>query len=191
VLNVESSAESSAEVREKGDKEKQEATGHEEMLASRRGSAATIESGLSTTPLGGQQQPLSPPPSLKEGLADVACLPTLMLAATYASTFGSSLAINSIIVPWLMTSQGFDQTTAGHHAATLGLLNLISRPFGGILADIIARRVGPERNLAAKKQWMAALTLVQGCFGVLLGLLNPPSLSVLMGLIVAYGASCH
>lgn len=158
------------------------------MLASRRGSAATVESGLSTSPLARQQQPPSPPP-LKEGLKDVACLPTLMLAATYAVTFGSSLAINSIIVPWLMTSQGFDQTTAGHYAATLGLLNLISRPFGGILADIIARRVGTDRNLVAKKYWMASLTVVQGGFGVLLGLLNPPSLPTLMGLIVAYGVS--
>ncbi|ORY90120.1 major facilitator superfamily domain-containing protein [Leucosporidium creatinivorum] len=177
----------SAEDREKGEKEKQEMIAHEEMVASRRGSAATVESGLSTAPLGGQQQPLSPPPTLKAGLKDVACLPTLMLAATYAATFGSSLAINSIIVPWIMSSQGFDQTTAGHHAATLGLLNLISRPFGGIMADIIARRVGAERNLNAKKYWMAALTVIQGCFGVLLGLLNPPSLPTLMGLIVAYG----
>lgn len=188
VLNVtDPSAEGkfNAEEREK----KQETIAYEEMLASRRGSAATVESGLSASPLNRPQQPPSPPSSLKEGLKDVACLPTLMLAATYAATFGSSLAINSIIVPWLMSSQGFDQTTAGHHAATLGLLNLISRPFGGILADIIARCVGADRNLVAKKYWMASLTIVQGGFGLLLGLLNPPSLPTLMGLIVAYGVS--
>ena len=85
---------------------------HEEMVSSRRGSATTIDSEVSM-----QEDRPAPPSSLRAGLADVACLPTLMLASAYAAAFGSSLAINSILVPMYMETFGWSQSRAGYFAA--------------------------------------------------------------------------
>lgn len=140
----------SEDVETSSKKDKEGAVAHEEMVASRRDSAATMESGVSAQSEQANSPPSSPP-SLKAGLADLVCWPTLMLAAAYAAAFGASLAINSILVPMYMDKFSWSESRAGYFSALVGCLNVVSRPSGGLLSDVVARRAGPGRVLQAKK----------------------------------------
>lgn len=84
-------------------------------------------------------------------LRDLCCIQTLMLAAAYASTFGTALVGNSILVSWYMSKFGWQQGEAGKWAALFGLLNVVARPFGGLMADVWYRTLGEQRGLHAKK----------------------------------------
>lgn len=75
-----------------------------------------MESGTSEQSREGNSAP-PPPATLKEGLKDVGCAQTFMLASAYAAAFGSSLAINSILVPMYMEKFNWTQSRAGYFAA--------------------------------------------------------------------------
>ncbi|CDR35887.1 RHTO0S01e09428g1_1 [Rhodotorula toruloides] len=113
-------------------------------------------------------------------LRDLCCIQTLMLAAAYASTFGTALVGNSILVSWYMSKFGWQQGEAGKWAALFGLLNVVARPFGGLMADVWYRTLGEQRGLHAKKFWMSALCVLGGAFALLVGLLNPNSPAILI-----------
>jgi NNP family nitrate/nitrite transporter-like MFS transporter len=81
-----------------------------------------------------------------------------------------------------------------------GLLNIFSRPLGGVIADILYRRFGQAegRGLVAKKYWMAALAVVGGVLGLLVGLISPNTPTGLVALVSIFaifieagnGATC-
>lgn len=152
---------------------------------SRRGSAATTDSRISSL------SPSTPPPSAftRQGLISILCPSTLMLAAVYATTFGSALAVNSIIVPYYMASAPqWDEMKAGHYAAGFGLLNLVSRPTGGIVADLLYRKLSKTsqaRAIHGKKYWMLGLCVVQGGIAMALGLSRPRSIGAILGCMFA------
>lgn len=81
-----SAVNSSAHVNEKAKKTSSEVIVREASLWTRRGSADTVESGVSESPSCAP----APPPSAftRQGLMDVLCPATLLLACTYATTFG-------------------------------------------------------------------------------------------------------
>ncbi|GAA5909255.1 hypothetical protein JCM6882_003780 [Rhodosporidiobolus microsporus] len=116
-------------------------------------------------------------------LKDLACLPTLILCATYFSTFGCALVVNSVLVNWYMEKFLWDQNTSGNWTALFGLLNIVARPFGGVMADCFYRRFGEKRGLLAKKFWMSLLCTLGGVLALLVGLLNLKSPAGLIGLI--------
>jgi NNP family nitrate/nitrite transporter-like MFS transporter len=63
---------------------------------------------------------LPPPPpkqSFGSQLKDLACLPTLMLCASYFATFGASLAVNTSLLSWYMAKFDWSQTYAANWAA--------------------------------------------------------------------------
>uniref|UniRef100_A0A0K3C6Y1 BY PROTMAP: gi/647394654/emb/CDR35887.1/ RHTO0S01e09428g1_1 [Rhodosporidium toruloides] n=1 Tax=Rhodotorula toruloides TaxID=5286 RepID=A0A0K3C6Y1_RHOTO len=120
------------------------------------------------------------PTDRRHPLRDLCCLQTLMLAAAYASTFGTTLISNSILVDWYMSKFGWQQGEASKWAALFGLLNVVARPFGGLMADVWFRVLGEQRGLHAKKFWMSALCVLGGAFALLVGLLNPNSPAILI-----------
>ncbi|GAA6002789.1 hypothetical protein JCM10207_007682 [Rhodosporidiobolus poonsookiae] len=140
---------------------------------SRRGSDATA---FSTAPL-------PPKQSFGSQLKDLACLPTFLLAASYFSTFGTALVVNSLLVTWYTEKFSWDQNTAGNWTALFGLLNLVARPFGGIMGDVYYRHFGERRGLLAKKFWIAILCSLGGVLALLVGLLDLDAPASLIGLI--------
>ncbi|GAA5828243.1 hypothetical protein JCM11251_002655 [Rhodosporidiobolus azoricus] len=137
-----------------------------------------------------------PPPSAAPAtqpftsqLKDLTCIPTLMLAATYFATFGIALVVNSVLVTWYMEKFAWDQNTAGNWTALFGLLNIVARPFGGVMADCWYRRFGEGRGLLAKKFWMSVLCTVGGVFALLVGLINldtPAGLIALVSMVALF-----
>ncbi|KAI5481764.1 hypothetical protein MNV49_000041 [Pseudohyphozyma bogoriensis] len=121
-------------------------------------------------------------PSFRDNLSALCCPQTAMLSAFYFVTFGGCLVMNSILVT--VYSEKFPDwsyTLAGSWAAMFGLLNFVTRPLGGILADIAYRRLGLERGVRVKKYWCSLLCVLEGVMCLVVGLLNPSSLSTLIG----------
>jgi len=79
---------------------------------------------------------------------------TWLPAMAYITTFGVELAIDSKMADVLFTLfnkklPGFDQTRAGYYTAIFGLLNLVTRPLGGYIGDVLYRYTGT----VGKKYW--------------------------------------
>ncbi|GAA6058543.1 hypothetical protein JCM10212_006982 [Sporobolomyces blumeae] len=160
----------------------------------RRGSDTTmVDEPEQTSP-----SPPSPPASFAAGLRDLACLQTAMLAGGYFATFGTCLTVNSILVSWYISKFGWSQTEAGNWSAMFGLLNVVARPVGGIMGDVLYRRFDERRGLLAKKFWLSGLCVCGGVLALLTGLLNlgsAPSfialVSVLAIIVEAGNGACY
>lgn len=121
-------------------------------------------------------------PTLKEGLKVMCSLQTLMLCAGYVCSFGGELAINSILgAYYLKNFPQLGQTTSGRWAAMFGLLNVITRPLGGFIGDLIYKWT--NHNLWAKKFWIHFVGVMSGIFLIVIGKLNPHDLDTMIGLI--------
>ena len=119
-------------------------------------------------------------PTLKETTRVVFSLASLALAALYACTFGTELAINSILGSYyLFNFPQLGQTQSGRWAAMFGLLNAVCRPTGGFIADMIYRNT---KSVWAKKLWLSFLVLGAGCFLIVIGVLDPKSQATMYGL---------
>ena len=85
-------------------------------------------------------------------------LPTLMQCACYFVTFGCELSINGILGAFYIEASGkppWTQTESGNWAAMYGLLNIVTRPLGGYISDLLYPRAGVE----GKKYWMLFCTI--------------------------------
>ena len=85
--------------------------------------------------------------------------PTLMQCACYFVTFGCELSINGILGAFYIEASGkpaWTQTESGNWAAMYGLLNVVTRPLGGYISDLLYPRVGVE----GKKYWMLFCTIL-------------------------------
>ncbi|KAJ3268995.1 hypothetical protein HDV01_001950 [Terramyces sp. JEL0728] len=114
-------------------------------------------------------------PALKAALS----LETLLAGLPYACTFGAELALEGILSAWYQqqsTKSGLNwgETVAGPYAAIFGLLNIFTRPLGGIVADLLYLRTGKP---VSKKWWMIFLGTFEGVLMVIIGLF--PNIHVL------------
>lgn len=106
---------------------------------------------------------------------------TLVVAIAYVCSFGAELAINSILgAYYLKNFPTLGQTGTGNWAAMFGLLNVVFRPLGGVIADIMYKKTG---NVWTKKAWLHFLGIVTGAFQIAIGLLDSHDQSTMFGLI--------
>jgi NNP family nitrate/nitrite transporter-like MFS transporter len=121
-------------------------------------------------------------PTFKEGLKVMFSLQTAMLCAGYFCSFGGELAINSVLGAYYLKNFAYlGQTQSGRWAAMFGLLNIITRPLGGFIADLIYKISG--HSLWAKKFWINFVGVMSGVFLIIIGKLDPKNLDEMIGLI--------
>ncbi len=120
-------------------------------------------------------------PSFGEAMGVVFSWQTLMHCASYFCSFGTELAINSILGAYYFQKfPTLGQTGSGRWAAMFGLVNIIFRPLGGIVADIIYKRA----NVWGKKAWIHFLGIVTGVLLIVIGVVDSHDKGVVFGLIV-------
>lgn len=120
-------------------------------------------------------------PTFKESLKVVFSLQTLALAAPYGCSFGGELAINSILgAYYLKNFPKLGQTGSGRWAAMFGLLNVVFRPAGGMVADVIYHYT---KSVWAKKFWLVFLGVMTGAFEIAIGLTNSHNQNTMFGLV--------
>lgn len=120
-------------------------------------------------------------PTRREAIHVAFSLSTMAVAIPYACSFGSELAINSILGTYYAAQfPTMGQTKSGQWAAMFGLLNIICRPAGGFVADVFYRSTG---TVWSKKLLLTFLGLVMGAFQLAIGLSDPSSESTMFGLM--------
>ncbi|KAF2670391.1 MFS general substrate transporter [Microthyrium microscopicum] len=121
-------------------------------------------------------------PSAKEIFKVFISPQTVALMACYFNSFGSELAINSVLgAYYLKNFPKLGQTSSGRWAAMFGLLNVYGRPLGGIISDIIYKYT--KGNLWAKKIWIHFLGVTMGVFMLAIGLANSHNQHTMIGLV--------
>jgi len=119
-------------------------------------------------------------PTFQEAMGVVFSLPTLLLAGSYATTFGAELSVNSILGSYYAKNFPYmGQSTSGAWAAMFGILNVAFRPIGGVVSDHLYRATG---SVIAKKLWLIFLNVTMGCFCLAIGLTDSHNQSTLIGL---------
>lgn len=119
-------------------------------------------------------------PTFREILHVVSSPANLSLVGLYSCSFGAELAINSILGSYYAKNfPNLNQTECGQWAAMFGLLNIVSRPLGGIASDAIYRQ---SQSTWAKKIWLTFLGVGAGAFLLAIGLSNPKSEATMFGL---------
>jgi NNP family nitrate/nitrite transporter-like MFS transporter len=121
-------------------------------------------------------------PTLKEGMRVVFSLQTTFHFFTYFCSFGGELAINAILSSYYLKNfPSLGQTNASNWAAMFGFLNVITRPMGGVVADLLYNLGG--RNLWLKKGWITFCGIMTGILLIIIGKVDPHSQPTMFGLI--------
>ncbi|KAH7376517.1 nitrate transporter [Plectosphaerella cucumerina] len=122
-------------------------------------------------------------PTFKEMMKVSVSPQTIFHVLTYACSFGGELAINSILSSYYLKNfPTLGQTGASNLAAMFGFLNVVTRPLGGVVGDLVYKF--GNRNLWLKKGWISICGLLTGCLLILIGRLDPHHLPTMVGLIL-------
>ncbi|EPQ53161.1 nitrate/nitrite porter [Gloeophyllum trabeum ATCC 11539] len=93
---------------------------------------------------------------------------TWLPSLAYLTTFGYELAIDANLANVLFNlynSPSFGQTKAGYVSGVYGLINIVTRPMGGYLGDLVYQRYG----VPGKKYLTISCGVIQGLLSVGLG----------------------
>ncbi|KAL5332534.1 major facilitator superfamily domain-containing protein [Aspergillus crustosus] len=121
-------------------------------------------------------------PTVKRYLSLLADQSALAVALPYACSFGAELAINSTLgAYYLFNFPHLGQTQSGRWASMFGLVNVVFRPAGGFIADVIYARTD---SVWAKKMWLVVLGLCMSGSAILIGFLDPHREGLMFGLVV-------
>ncbi|KAF7357751.1 Nitrate/nitrite transporter [Mycena venus] len=87
--------------------------------------------------------------TFKTGMKILASPLTWLPALAYLTTFGLELALDAQMENLLFglfnkRIRGFDQNRAGYYTSIFGFLNLVTRPLGGYLGDVVYRKYGTK-----------------------------------------------
>jgi len=110
--------------------------------------------------------------------------PTILQCTLYFVTFGAELAVNSNLSSFYIKSSGtppWSQTLAANWAAMYGLLNVVTRPLGGYIGDLLY----PVAGVEGKKYWVIACALFQGIILTTIGFLPNMTVYQLIGAVAA------
>ncbi|KAK2736728.1 hypothetical protein FQN57_000576 [Myotisia sp. PD_48] len=99
-------------------------------------------------------------PTVRQALRVIVSKESLVLATAYACSLGSSR--------W---------------AAMMGLLNVVFRPLGGFIADVLYKKT---KSIWAKKIWLTFVGISFSAFLLAVGFSNPKSHPTMVGLITGY-----
>lgn len=103
-----------------------------------------------------------------------------ILALTYGFSFGLELTIDNILAEYYYDHFDLNLKRAGIIASVFGLMNIFTRPGGGILSDVMSRSFGMRGRL-----WI--LWLLQSAGGLLCIVLgNVSTLSASVGVMVLF-----
>ncbi|KAF7367593.1 Nitrate/nitrite transporter [Mycena sanguinolenta] len=129
--------------------------------------------------------------TFESGMEILASPLTWLPALAYFTTFGLELALdaqmeNTLFALFRQRISGFDQTRAGYYTSIFGFLNLVTRPFGGYLGDVVYKKHGTK----GKKVLTLLCGLVMGVTFLAGGVYlqnnhtvpHPPALPVVMGI---------
>ncbi|KAF7597634.1 hypothetical protein BBP40_000112 [Aspergillus hancockii] len=141
------------------------------------------------TPIPGQLQPLRTDtvvaPTFHEAMNVLLSASTAAVAIPYACSFGAELAINSILGEFYAENFPYmGQTKTGQWAAMFGLLNVVCRPAGGFIADILYQYTG---SVWSKKIFLSFLGVAMGAFQIAIGFSDPKSEATMFGLTAGLG----
>lgn len=120
-------------------------------------------------------------PSRKELLSVAFSLSTMAVAIPYGCSFGAELAIDSSLGTYYAANfPTLGQTGSGRWAAMFGLLNVVFRPAGGYLGDLVYRCTN---NLWSKKLLIIFLGVVMGAFLLAVGFTDSTDEATMFGLM--------
>ncbi|GAO47401.1 nitrate transporter [Saitoella complicata NRRL Y-17804] len=119
-------------------------------------------------------------PTLSSTLRTIASMQTMLTALCYFTTFGAETTIEGNLGSFYKAAApSWSQSMAGNWAAMFMLLNIVTRPCGGYIADVLYRV--SRHDPAVKKYFMATLGLLEGAFLLWIGLQRSMSISTLIG----------
>lgn len=119
-------------------------------------------------------------PSFAQTMKIIFSLSTMAVAIPYTCSFGSELSINSILGDYYSTNfPDMGQTRTGQWAAMFGLLNVVCRPAGGFLADVVYLYT---ETVWSKKVLLLFLGVSMGVFQLAMGLSDPKDQATMFGL---------
>ncbi|KAG1663217.1 hypothetical protein FOA52_011310 [Chlamydomonas sp. UWO 241] len=110
---------------------------------------------------------------------------TWVMMFNYGYCFGVELTVDNIIVTYLYDKYRMNLVTAGGLGALFGLMNVFSRPSGGMLSDLIAVPFGMRGRI-----WcLFTLQFLGGVFCLVLGLVH--TLGATIAVMIIFSIFCQ